>query len=144
MGADKNSLRRGTRPISQIHFQILKSSSCQIHVATEVLLDLEQVSNPKRSQPQRNKQLCSKDLHRSDRSPAPVRPVKAGSPETPHRVTRALPETNRVTRTPTPGHPPNTCDFPQKQQHRSDRSPAPVRSVPDQLLKTCPELVQKA
>ena len=115
MGADKNSLQRGTQPISQNHFQILKSLSCQIHVATEVLLDLGASIQPKAITTVAEQTTLVQRL-------APVRPVKAGSPEAPHQVTRAPPETNRVTRTPMSGHPPNTCDYPQKTK-------APVRPV---------------
>ena len=143
MGADKNSLQRGTLPISQNHFQILNSPSCQIHVATEVLLDLGASIQIKAIT------TAAEQTTRVQR-PAPVRPVtstgptgsRPGHPSNTLRVTRVLPETNRVTCTPTPGHPPNSCDFSQTPLHRSDRCRATVRPVPDQPLRTCPELVQ--
>ena len=47
MGADNKFFQRRTQPISQTHFQILESSSCQIRVATEVLLDLGAIIQPK-------------------------------------------------------------------------------------------------
>ena len=83
--------------------------------------------------------------HRSDRSKAGhtsgtrrvTRPSHAGSPAFTQRQIGSPVQ-------PTPGHPSNSCHFPRKSQHRSDRCRAPVRPVPGHLPKTCPELVQQA
>ena len=105
---------------------------CQDHVAITVLLTLGTTQQPEHSK-QAAEQLTR--VHR----PAPVRLVtstgqtgpRSGHPTNTLRVTRELTETNRVTRTSTPGHPPNSCDHSQTTLHRSDRS-----------LATFPKIVQ--
>ena len=127
---------------------------CQDHVAITVLPTLGQTQRLKHS-----KQAAEQPtrVHR----PAPVRPVtstgqtgqgpghpgasrgKPGHPSNTLRVTRELTEANRVTRTSTPGHPPNSCDHSQTTLHRSDWCRAPVRPVPGNLPKNHPELAQQ-
>ena len=117
---------------------------CQDHVAITVLLTLGTTQRPEHS-----KQAAEQPtrVHR----PAPVRPVTStgqtgqepGHSTNTLQVTRELTETNRVTRTSTPGHPPNSCDHSQTTLHRSDRCRAPVRPVPGNLPKNHPELAQQ-
>ena len=57
--------------------------------------------------------------------------LRPGHPSNTLRVTRVLTETNRVTRTPTLGDPPNSCDFSQKPLHQSDQTS-------QNLSRTCP------
>ena len=117
---------------------------CQDHVAITVLLILGTTQQPEHST------QAMEQTTRVQR-PAPVRPVtstgqtgpRPGHPTNTLWVTRELTETNRVTRTSTPGHPPNSCDLSQKTLHRSDRCRAPVRPVPGNLPKNHPELAQR-
>ena len=85
---------------------------CQDHVAITVLLTLGTTQRTEHS-----KQAAEQPtrVHKL----APFRPVTStgqtgpwpGHPTDTLRVTRVLTETNRVTRTPTPGHPANSYDF---------------------------------
>ena len=118
MRADKNSFRRGTRPISQNHFQILNSLSCQIHIATELLLDLGASIQTKAI-------TTAAEQTTQVQRPAPVRPVTSTDQTCQDQVT--LPTHAR-----SPGHNQRQTGSPVPQRrvtrptpgvgHRSDRS----------------------
>ena len=142
MGADKNSLQRklGLCPESTSKCPphvLLRSRSN--HCATDLRNNtgtqaLKTSSGTNNSGPKTSTGQTSHQ-HRLDRS-------RAGHPTNTLRVTQELTETNRVTRTSTPGHPPYSCDHSQTTLHRLDQCRAPIRPVPGNLPKnssrTCP------